>query len=406
MSFVPYQVDFSIRNVSKTIGFSKKRVQFKFGIANQSSLAQGLQGVDCRGSEHDLTFTWSLKSGKRQLILDGKDIHFSESGQNGWTADRVWQHGFTLRDAASGRRYRCHFITQPKNSDIPDVQPFDLKIQGVSYFSFNRIYELGTPQMITRSAPSRDESPMSPEERRLVAQAKAESLRELDHQKHRRQTSMQRTEPVDLLAFDTPAPPPVAVGPARAPQNFASSITMDSAMMYASNSSNDFRKSTGAPYGGPAPAYNNSDNYNANYSSNNNNPYAPPAYGGGPTATNPYGAQPAPSFTANAYANYNNNTAAPVSSNALTTYGAPPPAAPYVDSTGRMAYNNNPYATNPLNSPSAQSTSSFQSYGSAPTFAQPPQATQQPQQYSYGAYGAPAQQQQQPPPSNAYYRNY
>ena len=81
--FVPYQVDYSVKNVSKMVGFSKKRVTFKFGFANPKSLAEGLTGPACRGSEHELVFIWSLTSGKRQLLLDNKDMHFSESGQNG-----------------------------------------------------------------------------------------------------------------------------------------------------------------------------------------------------------------------------------------------------------------------------------------------------------------------------------
>ena len=86
MTFIPYQVDHTNQNVSKTLGFSKKRVSFKFGLANAASLAEGKTGAQCRGSEHEVVFVWSLKSGKRWLYLDGKEIHFSESGMNGVSA--------------------------------------------------------------------------------------------------------------------------------------------------------------------------------------------------------------------------------------------------------------------------------------------------------------------------------
>lgn len=86
MSYVPYQVDHTVKNVSKTIGVSKKKIMFKFGIASPKALSEGMTGAQCRGSEHQVDFVWSLKSGKRQIIVDGKEVHFSESGMNGWTA--------------------------------------------------------------------------------------------------------------------------------------------------------------------------------------------------------------------------------------------------------------------------------------------------------------------------------
>ena len=86
MSYVPYQVDHTVKNVSKTIGVSKKKVMFKFGFASSKALSDGMSGAQCRGSEHQVDFVWSLKTGKRQILVDGKEVHFSESGMNGWTA--------------------------------------------------------------------------------------------------------------------------------------------------------------------------------------------------------------------------------------------------------------------------------------------------------------------------------
>ena len=88
--FIPYYIDYSVKNQSKTIGVSKKKITFKFGFANRQAVDDGLVGAHCRGSEHEVVFTWSLNSGKRHVTLDGKDVHFSTSGQNGWTSDRTW----------------------------------------------------------------------------------------------------------------------------------------------------------------------------------------------------------------------------------------------------------------------------------------------------------------------------
>ena len=88
--FIPYYIDYNVKNQSKTIGVSKKKITFKFGFANRQAVDDGLVGAHCRGSEHEVVFTWSLNSGKRHVTLDGKDVHFSTSGQNGWTSDRTW----------------------------------------------------------------------------------------------------------------------------------------------------------------------------------------------------------------------------------------------------------------------------------------------------------------------------
>jgi hypothetical protein len=86
MSYVPYQLDYKVTGAGKTLGVTKKKVIWNFGFANDKALSEGASGPNCRGSEHEIVFTWSLKSGKRQIAVDGKEVHFSESGMNGWTS--------------------------------------------------------------------------------------------------------------------------------------------------------------------------------------------------------------------------------------------------------------------------------------------------------------------------------
>jgi hypothetical protein len=394
MTFTPYQIDYSVKNQAKTLGFSKKKVHFKFGVANAETVRQGLTGAECRGSEHEVSFLWSLKTGKRVLLLDNKEVHYSESGQNGWTTDRAWQHVFTIRDSAGGP-LRCHFISQPVNKEVPGSKPFDLRVAGVSYFSFNQIFQLGTPSMVTREQArphhhgdsggqhghGRD-SPISPEERRLIAQAKLESLRDVANQKDNLASSgvtapMARDEG-SLISFDDPTPPtPVAVGGAGQYKQYASSLTLDPA----------FNSSGSGGYGGWAAP--------VQQQQQQEQQQPVPAYG-----------QPPPPGDGNAMA--------------LTTYQTPGgQPAPYVDSMGRMAMGpqggqpSNAYGYSPQNqqqqqppltSPSGQSYSSMASYGSAPSFAQPPRPPQQqqpsfaqpPHQYNTG-YPPQAPQYASPP---------
>ena len=392
MSFIPYQVDYSVQNAAKTLGFSKKRVTFKFGFADKAAIQAGQMGPQCRGSEHEIIFIWSLASGKRQILCDNKDVHFSATGQNGWTYDKAWQHVFTLRDSRN-QSYRVLFLSQPAAKDIPNHHPFDIKIGGLSYFQFNPIYQLGTPQMVVGQAPSSShhhsgrDSPMSAEERQQLAAAKLASLQDIAAQKERElkkePPAPAPAPPLDapLISFDDalpPAPPP-AVPTTLQPNSgtlfSASSISLDPMLQDASLEFN--RQQPGSFYS----------------SSSNPSPYAASmgsSSGGGygmPTPNNPYAAAASPA----------------AASTALTPYqptAAAPPQQPYVDATGRLNMSSSgglsysaasqPYANPydfaapppPLPSPSTMS------YGSAPSFAQPPKP--------YGAesyanpYAAPA----------------
>jgi len=200
MSVVPYKVDHSVQNTAKKLGFSKKHVSFKFGFANPGALGdQAKSGAACRGSEHSVLFVWSLKSGKRQLTVDGKIVHSSESGKNGWTGDRTWQHTFPLRNHndATGDSYKVELISQVAQSDIPDSHPFDLRIDGISYFQFNEMWILGTSDMVTSDAMERkidgqaaddaglsDDLERQDEEQELrMAQAKVKVLQDRERQR-------------------------------------------------------------------------------------------------------------------------------------------------------------------------------------------------------------------------------
>jgi hypothetical protein len=411
MSFIPYQVDYAVKNTAKTLGFSKKKVTFKFGFANPTAIENGATGPTCRGSEHDVTFLWSLKTGKRQLFLDGKEVHFSESGQNGWTTDRTWQYAFALRLTTTGSRHplKVHFISQPVNPNIPDSRPFDVRIGGVSYFQFNQIFQLGTSGMAVRGAPREDVGPtennemLSPEERRMIAQAKLESLKDIDRQQHTQRgqapavassttTSMTREEG-SLIDFSEPTQPQAMVqgaAAARVPpyQQFTSDITLDTAF--------DDRQQQPA-YGMP-PSSN-------PYGSYSNNPYAPAPQYSQPPAPAPmyaqyaqqpapapmYAQQPAPGALTTYQPPAGQPTPSPYAFSQPAPYGAPYGAPPQQSSYGapqQTPYGHQPPPMVPMVSPSAQS---FASFGSAPSFAQPPR--QQPAATGYyNQQQAPQQQ--------------
>lgn len=342
-TFTPYQVDYSVKNASKTFGFSKKRVSFKFGVANEEALRNGLTGSNCRGSEHEIIFIWSLNSGKRQILADGKDVHFSESGINGWTSDQVFQHHFNLRVPNLNSPLRCHLVTQPTNKEIPSIKPFDLRVNGISFFGFSKIFQLGTTSMVSRSLRgsggrnSDDDPYITPEERKAIAAAKLASIRDMREGSQGGYGGYNGGGEGNLIDFDAPAPAP-APPPAAPP-----------AAPYAQQAYSNYSLGPTPPAAAPPAA---------------------PGYGAPPAAPPAYGAPPP-------------------QQQQFAGYGAPPPSQPppYYQQPQPSPSQSQPAFGTGVASPTAQTVAS---YGSAPTFAMPPQQQQQQQQYP-----PPPQQQQQ-----------
>ncbi|KAG7351932.1 hypothetical protein IV203_007980 [Nitzschia inconspicua] len=401
-TFSPYQIDFNVQNTSKTFGFSKKKITFKFGVANNQALADGMTGANCRGSEHEVIFTWSLNSGKRQILADGKDVHYSETGQNGWTADQVFQHHFSIRVPGLSGSLRAHLITQPANRDVPQIKPFDLRINGLSYFSMPKIFQLGTPQMVTRPVhkskrSSRggtdDDAYLTPEERKAIAAAKLASLRDLQQSQNTGPPPAPAPAATegDLINFfddPTPAPPPPqAAAPGgsgyfSAPPDgsgyYGAPPGQAPPPSYAQQPYSNYSLGNSLPPSAPPPPQQQSfSNIQSPFASTSSFGSAPP-----PAAPAPFGQPPAP-------AGYPPQQQQQVPSQ---VYGYQQQAPPPMQFQSQSSFGSLPQAAQP--SPSNQTMTSYQSYGSAPTFAQPPQYQQQQQQ-------TPQYQQQQYPPYGA-----
>ena len=405
-AYVPYQVDYRVENKAKSLGFSKKKVMFKFGIANNESIGQGMVGSNCRGSEHEITFIWSLKSGKRQILADNNEVHFSESGQNGWTADRTFQHHFGVVSPGFGT-IRCHFVTLPSDPNAPGGnRPFDLRIGGISYFDFTKIFQLGTPAMLVRPVPREtggyagggggsrypnpnDEAYATAEERDMIARAKLESLRDI------RQTRSQEEAQNQYQQAPAPAPVPVSDSlisfddPPPMPPRDISGITLDPSLG---------RNASQSSYGYEVPLQQQAPAPYSSYQIPPAQPFAAPAYGN-------YQLPPAP---APAYSNYQMPPAqdysnyqlppAPAPAPAYSNYQLPPAPAP------SPAYSN--YQLPPAPAPAYSSYQLPPAPASAPQYAeaasaygQPPAYGQQPAPAAGYGYGQPAPYQQQAPPA-------
>jgi len=106
----------------------------RFGITNQDALANGETGTACRGEEHDITLVWSITSGKRLLLADGQEVHFSVSRSQVFEFSWTMKGNHVLKVIA--------YATPPMNAG-PGFRQYDFYVDGKSFFAFPKVYRLG-----------------------------------------------------------------------------------------------------------------------------------------------------------------------------------------------------------------------------------------------------------------------
>jgi hypothetical protein len=106
----------------------------RFGFANPEALAAGLTGTDCRGEEHDVTIVWSITSGKRLVLADGQEVHYSTSRNN------VFDFSWTMR---GNHVLKVVAHASPPLSAQPGFRQYDFFVDGQSFFTFPKVFRLG-----------------------------------------------------------------------------------------------------------------------------------------------------------------------------------------------------------------------------------------------------------------------
>ena len=132
-----YQIDLTTASTGKVVAQTKRRVRWRFGFSNAAALADGGTGTEARGEEHEVILIWSLTSGKRLVMMDGKEVHFSMGKP---TAGK-FQTSWTMR---GNHVLKIVAYAAPPVRNRPGFRQFELFLDGMSYFTFPRIYELGT----------------------------------------------------------------------------------------------------------------------------------------------------------------------------------------------------------------------------------------------------------------------
>jgi len=106
----------------------------RFGYPNKQALDEGRTGNDCRGEEHEVTVVWSIASGKRQITMDGHEVHFTTARTG------IVEHSWSSKGNHI-LKVVCH--ASPPLSPTPGFRQYELFIDGQSFFRMPRMYEIG-----------------------------------------------------------------------------------------------------------------------------------------------------------------------------------------------------------------------------------------------------------------------
>jgi hypothetical protein len=107
-------------------------------------LANGETGTACRGEEHDVTFVWSITSGRRLVLADGQEVHFSNS-RNG-----IFDFSWTMR---GNHVLKIIAHASPPMTPTPGWRQYDFFVDGRSFFSFPKVFRLGLAANDPRASP-------------------------------------------------------------------------------------------------------------------------------------------------------------------------------------------------------------------------------------------------------------
>lgn len=180
---IPYQVDFTVESKGRHLDSTKRKLVWKFGFAHPPAVfphlfddnedlldpndgvigsGKSMRGIECRGREHEIILTWSVLTGKAHIYVDSKVIFRNEpeacvGGEVFNMFNAKFRRGFNLPDAQHNGTHRisiqCYAMmpmgakSQIVNDHGETFHQYDLCVDGLSYFSMPKMYELGTDIM-------------------------------------------------------------------------------------------------------------------------------------------------------------------------------------------------------------------------------------------------------------------
>lgn len=131
-----YQVDVTTASTGKIVAQTKRRIRWRLGFSNAEAIQKGCVGSDCRGSEHEIILIWSLTSGKRLVVMDGKEVHFSM----GKPTSGKFQTSWTMK---GNHVLKIVAYAAPPIKNRPGFKQYELSLDGMCFSDMPKIYELG-----------------------------------------------------------------------------------------------------------------------------------------------------------------------------------------------------------------------------------------------------------------------
>jgi len=138
-----YQMEYNNVASGKIVSATKRRISWRFGFPNAEAVKKGLNGVDCRGSEHEVTLIWSLTSSKREIKVDGNRVHYSVGNLSDIKFEESWK-------MANGHELKIIAHAAPPmsprfngNETAVASRQYDLLIDGFSFFDIPYISNFG-----------------------------------------------------------------------------------------------------------------------------------------------------------------------------------------------------------------------------------------------------------------------
>ena len=90
-----------------------------------------------------MTLVWSITSGKRLILADGQEVHYSNSRSG------VFDHTWTMR---GNHVLKVVAHASPPLSPTPGFRQYDFFVDGQTFFSFPKVYRLGLAPNDPRNA--------------------------------------------------------------------------------------------------------------------------------------------------------------------------------------------------------------------------------------------------------------
>jgi len=141
--FPVYQIDFSAVACGKNVASTKRRIRWRFGYSNREALDTGETGTACRGEEHEISLVWSLTSGKRLIMANGNEVHYSTNISN------MFEYTWTMK-GNHVIKLVAHAAQLTGNTNF---RQYNIFVDGLSFFDMPKVFELGIKGNLTAPFP-------------------------------------------------------------------------------------------------------------------------------------------------------------------------------------------------------------------------------------------------------------